>query len=304
MLGQYLPSHVGRRTQIFSRGCAVDATEWETWIKPKGITSLSIIGASGGGGGGGGCTGIAGSPRGGGGAGGGSPFSRVIGIPADCVPDVLYVSAGRGGAGGTAGNAGSLGVRSFVAVAPSAGFVQTQMVWWSANGQTTFGGAGLVSGGGAGGAASTIGGISLLGCAGSFTGIAGQAGAAGGAHTGAVGGVGTIASSGNPFMGGTGGGGVTAADFAGGLITPIASSFLSDRAPVNAAAGSSDGSGGVFLWAPLFGFCGMGGGSSNAGVGGNGGPGALGCGGGGGGGGTTGGTGGDGGNGFVMMVCT
>jgi hypothetical protein len=52
----------------------------------------------------------------------------------------------------------------------------------------------------------------------------------------------------------------------------------------------------------MFNYPGMGGGSSNAGVGGNGGDGGFGCGGGGGGGGTTGGTGGTGGAGLVVMI--
>jgi hypothetical protein len=103
-------------------------------------------------------------------------------------------------------------------------------------------------------------------------------------------------------MGGTGGGGTTAADFAGGPITAIAGSFLSEQRPAQAAAGSNGG-GSAQSWEPFFSFSGMGGGSSNAAAGGEGGNGAYGSGGGGGGAGVGGSRGGNGGNGIVVITC-
>jgi hypothetical protein len=102
-------------------------------------------------------------------------------------------------------------------------------------------------------------------------------------------------------LGGGGGASTTSANFAGSIITAIAATFISERAPAGAASGSNDGSGGYMLWKPLWSYCGLGGSSNNTGVGGNGGNGGFGSGGGGGGGGTTGGRGGDGGAGLVII---
>jgi hypothetical protein len=104
-------------------------------------------------------------------------------------------------------------------------------------------------------------------------------------------------------MGGSGGAGTTAADFAGGIITAITNSYLSEIRSAGAAAGSFDGPSGFLSRNPFFSFAGLGGGASNAGIGGNGGNAAPGSGGGGGGGGTTGGVGGRGGDGIVIITC-
>lgn len=157
---------------------------------------------------------------------------------------------------------------------------------------------------GAGGAAGTIpviGSMPLAGL-GQFALIAGQVGVAGGVQTGAVGANTTIATTSCLTQGGAGGAGVTAADFAGGGVTAINNSFMGTQIPASAVAGSNPGSSGQTVWKPFFNFAGMGGASSNAGVGGGGGTGAFGSGGGGGGGGTTGGLGGSGGSGLVVIV--
>ena len=120
---------------------------------------------------------------------------------------------------------------------------------------------------------------------------------------GAIGPPTSIATTSILTQGGAGGAGTTSADFAGGIITAITSSYLSEIRPQGAAAGSNNGSGGFLHRAPFFSFAGLGGSSSNAGVGGLGGNGGRGSGGGGGGAGTTGGRGGDGGGGIVIMTC-
>jgi hypothetical protein len=132
--------------------------------------------------------------------------------------------------------------------------------------------------------------------------IAGQAGQAGGVVAGGAGVNTTIATTSVITMGGASGAGTTSADFAGGGITAITDSFLSQIRPIAPAAGSNNGAGGFMNWKPLFSFAGLGGSSSNTGVGGLGGNGGPGSGGGGGGAGTTGGRGGDGGAGLVIIV--
>jgi hypothetical protein len=104
------------------------------------------------------------------------------------------------------------------------------------------------------------------------------------------------------ILGGTGGGGSTSADFAGGNITAVSNTpFLQSS---GGAAGSNPGNPGFrFGQFPLL-YGGTGGGASNSTTGGAGGYGCVpGAGGGGGGAGvTTGGRGGDGGPGLVIMI--
>lgn len=78
----------------------ITTTFSRTWEKPRGIHTIVItcIGA-----GGGGASGtVAGGSAAGGSGGGSGGFTRVI-IPAMVLPDVLYVSVGKGGLGGPAG---------------------------------------------------------------------------------------------------------------------------------------------------------------------------------------------------------
>lgn len=304
-----LPETLDTDIQIFLGQTGTTNLQWTTWQKPLGRTMLNIFALSGGGGGGGGFAAAAASARGGGGGGGSSGTMRIT-IPLAFIPDVLYIQAGFGGAGvrSAGGTAGS-GALSYVSVSPST--VAMDVLCISGAAAPTGGGTGTAAAVGAAGVGGTIPtlALSVLGHALGIVGllIAGQVGFAGGAIAGAVGGAGSFAQTGVCTMGGTGGAGTTAADFAGGLITAIAGSFISDMRPQNATAGSITGSSGIYLPKPFWSYCGMGGGASNAGEGGNGGNGGPGSGGGGGGGGIAGGGlnggGGDGGPGMVVMTC-
>jgi hypothetical protein len=296
----------GSDVQIFTAAStSTSFLDWKTWLKPRGKTMAHILCIGGGGGGGGGFTGAASSARGGGGGGGSSGVCRVT-IPLFLLPDMLFVAVGAGGQGvGSGGGTAGSGVLSFVSVAPSFGGITANCIAKSGSVASVGGTTGTAGAVGTGGAASTIaaiGDIALVG-AGLVTFVAGQAGVNGGAVAGGNGTAITIPVTSTLCQAGSGGGGTTSADFAGGACTSIANSWLSEQRPATPAAGSFNGSGGLQLWKPFFSFGGLGGGASNAGIGGGGGPGAYGAGGGGGGGGTTGGRGGDGGSGLVMIIC-
>lgn len=313
MLDLYnLPQRPGVDVQVFTLPSTVTNTQWHTWVKPRGLSMAHILCIGGGGGGGGGFTAAAAAARGGGGGGGSSGTTRLL-IPLDFLPERLYVQVGAGGGGvGSGGGTAGSGVLSFVSFYPDNTVANLNNLAMSGAAAAVGGGTGTGAAVGAAGTAATIAVIASqpLAGLGQFTFIAGPgAGAggpgAGGAVAGAVGGPVVIPATSAVTMGGSGGGGTTSADFAGGLITAIAGSYLSEVRPINApgTAGSNHGSGGLQLWQPFFSFCGLGGGASNTGVGGNGGNGAYGAGGGGGGGGTTGGRGGDGGQGIVIISC-
>lgn len=305
--GFNLPTDPGFDRQIFNRPSTANNIQWMMWRKPKrDIALVNIIAIGGGNGGGGGFSGAAASARGGGGGGGSSGISRVT-FPGLFCPDVLYIQVGCGGNGGAAGVAGNTlqaAQLSYVCVYPNT--VLNNVILLSGNNAgASGGGAGTAAAGGAAGPAATV--ATLANCGygagwGHYDFVAGVPGGAGGAHTGAVGGNAAMNTAG-PCMGGAGGAGVTAADFAGGPFPNIANTLWALNRPAQAAAGSNDGSSGAMMWAPFYSYSGGGGGSSNAGVGGNGGRGAYGSGGGGGGGGTTGGSGGDGGSGLVIITC-
>lgn len=293
----FTPNGLGN-TQIFNRPSTVDNTQWMTWQKPRGVTMCSILAIAGGGGGGGGFSAAATNARGGGGAGGSSGTSRLV-VSLFLLPDRLYIQVGAGGIGGAAGANGTDGGLSYVSIAPNV--TTTNNLILSINGALGVAGSATAAGtAGAGGSAS---GTQPLAGLGNFNLVSGQNGAAGGAQTGAVGAAIAIPATGLICQGGSGGAGTTSADFAGGLCTAIAGSWLSEQRPATPAAGTFNGSGGPQIWKPFFSFGGLGGSSSNTGLGGNGGYGAYGAGGGGGGGGTTGGRGGDGGGGIVIITC-
>lgn len=278
---------------------------WQTWKRPTGKGMCFIHCRSSGGGGGGGFTRASSTAGGGGGGGGSASFTNWIG-PTGFLPDVLYINPQRGGIGGTgSGVAGATGGASTVNVAPN--IAATNVLVSSGNSGGGGGGAGTVGGAGAGGAAGAAASIGAmpLGNIGMFAFVAGLIGTAGGAAAGGAGGAQTIPTTGPILLGGTGGGGTTSADFAGGLITAIANSYISEIRPENAAAGSNNGSGGFWSRKPSYAFCGMGGGASDTLVGGAGGSASqsYGAGGGGGGAGTTGGAGGAGGDGLVIIIC-
>jgi len=299
----HLPAPTNGDSQIFTTPSTVNNVQWMTWRKPRGVSMVNIFCIGGGGGGGGGFTGIAGSARGGGGGGGSSGVTRVL-VPASLLPDVLYIQVGAGGTGvGSGGGAASNGVLSYVAIFPNNAAVNVIAVsgLTPASGGGT-GTAAAVGGGGAASGSALIGIMPLAGL-GFFNFIVGQSGVAGGAVTGGNGVAQAIPITSAVCTGGSGGAGTTAVDFAGGAFTAIPNSYLSEQRPATPATGSFDGSGGVQLWKPFFSFGGVGGSSSNVGIGGYGGNGARGAGGGGGGGGTTGGKGGEGGDGIVIITC-
>lgn len=291
--------------QVYVRPSTVNNLQWHTWQKPRGIAFLSFIIIGGGGGGGGGFTRAASAAGGGGGGGGSSPIVRVTSLPAQFLPDILYVQVGDGGKGvGSGGGAAGSGLLSHVAIHPDSGN-GINLIASSGNVASVGGGTGTGAAVGAAGAAGTVFTIGnawahlmgLLAIVGT-----GQAGAAGGAVAGAVGGAISFASL-IITHGGSGGAGTTSADFAGGQHSPDNSAYFNTQRPATPPAGTTGhGSGGVQLWKPFYSFGGLGGSSSNAAAGANGGNGAIGAGGGGGGAGTTGGRGGDGGPGMVVIA--
>jgi hypothetical protein len=300
---RYLTPTQNYQTFVFGPQSIADNIDWTKWDVPIWARMLEIWAIGSGAGGGGGATAAAGTSRGGGGGGGSSGVSRLI-IPADRIPRTLYLQVARSAPGGAPGTAGTSGRHSAVSIAPNV--TATNLLLISGNAVPTAGGGGTGASAGTAGIAATIATTALcpLSGLGITTFIAGQVGIAGGAIAGAAGGTQTIPTTGVCTMGGTGGAGVTAADFAGGQITAIANSFLSEMRPPQPAAGSVNGSHGILLTAPFWSYCGLGGSSSNTGVGGNGGNGGPGSGGGGGGAGTTGGRGGDGGPGMIRITCT
>jgi len=287
-------------------GSTVSNIQWKTWQKPRGKSMLTMLILGGGAGGGGGFAADAGAARGGGGSGGSSSTLRVT-IPLIFLPDTLYIQVGAGGTGRRSGEgvAGS-GILSYVCIAPS--ITTIDVVAASGQGLPVGGGTGTGAAAGALGNAGAVPVISVMPLVGLgiWQATAGQAGVAGGAHTGAVGGAIAFPTTGLVTMGGTGGAGTTSLDFAGGLITAVAGTLISDSRPINAEAGSFSGSGGYLNQRPFWSYSGMSGGSSNTLVGGNGGKGGPGSGGGGGGGGIEGagvdGRGGDGGDGMIVLI--
>ena len=283
----HIPIVPGRDVQIFNDpGQQGDVdSRWTTWTKPRGLSMAHIFMWGGGGGGGKGLAGIAGGARGGGGGGGGSGQSVIV-IPLEFLPDKLFLFVGKGGEGAfdPATNA-TAGSQSFVAIHPEQQIVN--MV-----GNAIGGGAGS-NGSGAGNAAAGTGGtlasiqnnMPLVGL-GHVQLFVGQTGSTGGSPT-TAGTALALPVTGLLCMGGTGGGGVTlTTNFAGGAITAITGSLLSQNAPAAAPAGPGGHGSSAMLWKPLFSFSGMGGSSSDSVIpSGNGGNAFYGSGGGGGGGG-------------------
>jgi hypothetical protein len=290
----HLIKRPGIDVQVFAMPSDVTQTQFHTWTRPRGSFS-TLYGLCIGGGnlGGNGFTRVAGAAGGGGGGGGSSGHARII-LPIDYVTQTLYIQV----------SAVNSGVRSYICAHPDA---QATTAYALSSGTTAgVGGNGTGAAAGAGGSAASVPVINDMSLAGigNYVLVAGQAGSAGGAQTGAAGSNLGLPTGGVVCMGGTGGGGTTSADFAGGPINISAGAYLSDIRPIQAPSGSNRGADGFTIWKPFFNFPGMGGGSSNAGVGGNGGIGnAYGVGGGGGGAGTTGGAGGSGGPGVVIIIC-
>jgi len=297
----HLPTNLGNAdVQIFT--CANNNNfNLSTYFVPRGKSMLYIYAVGSGGGGGGGFTGAAASARGGGGGGASGVITTLL-VPTCLLPTILYVRVHTGGAGGLVGTGNALSGNASEVYLTNGTTIATIEKLLTANGGNA-GNNGSATAGGTGGSlvsANTAANMPLCG-AGVFNSIISQSGSNGGAHTGNPGVTLTVPTSGANVMGGTGGGGVTGTGFAGGLISGSAGSLITQSIPTTAGIGGH-GSGGFSLPNLMYHFPGLGGGSSNAGVGGDGGNGGYGCGGGGGGGGTTGGRGGDGGSGLVVMI--
>jgi len=306
----HLPIVPGRDVQMFTLPSTVTNLQWSTWTKPRGLSMAYMLLIGGGGGGGRGLAGIAGTARGGGGGGAGSAMTKIL-MPLEFLPDRLFVQVGGGGVGASdpATNAGP-GLLSVISLYTDSGVTNT--IGQSGGAGATGGANGSNGGNAAGGTAGTVAVLSNMSRIGlgHHAIIAGQSGSTGGSPTSA----GTalaIPTTSVLCMGGTGGGGVTVTtNFAGGAITVISNSLLSQFAPAAAPAGpGGHGSGGPQLWKPFFSFGGMGGSSSDSVIpSGDGGKGSYGSGGGGGGGGignaaAENSPGGFGGNGIVIISC-
>ena len=267
--------------------------EWKTWVKPRGVKFVYMIGVGGGASGG---TGNNTASTSGGGAGGGSGAQSNLLIPAMFLPDILYIQAGLGGAGlTTSGSVPVAGTPTYVAIEPWT-TLAAQLTVLFANPGTVGGAAPTTTAGGvvgAAAAAATIANMPLAG-KGATQFFAGLAGSAGGPNNG----VGVAltpftAPTGIMVMGGTGGGGCNGGTASpGGLITGAGFGDNYPTIPGGTVPGGSTasqpGSGGRIV-KPWQHYGGAGGGGNTANGGGtarpgNGGPGAPGCGGGGGGG--------------------
>lgn len=316
----FLPPGVNGDIQIFSSPNNA-ITQWQQWVKPRGVTMVYMLLIGGGGGGGGGFTGVSTSARGGG-AGGACSSIAVHIFPAIFLPDVLKVSVGSGGLGSTgSGVAGGNATNSYVAlgVGLTAGSTIPNLLAESGNAAAGGGAAGAGSGNATGGSVPSIGTKARMAWAQAYsisTFTVGIVGATGGVATGGAGTLVNAVWNLIPLSPGSGGGGVNtvgigsaggvitlqaAMDFADGSYTPASSHLPGGTAGSGAAVGGN-GSAGIQNFKPFVMTGGTGGGSADGQAGGNGGKGGIGCGGGGGGGGTTGGRGGDGGNGIVAMI--
>ena len=286
------------------------ASAYQNWVKPSGVSMVFMVTIAGGGGGGAGFPSAV-SGSGGGGGGACSGISRFL-CPAAFLPDELYIQVGNGGLGGvpgvSSGNA-SPGVNSFILTSKTA--VLPNIICYSGVNAPGGGGGGATAAAGAAGTVPTIAVTQPVNALGEWLTIVGLVGAIGG-----VGAVGTAVTcwAAIPLSPGSGGAGVTAADFAGGAQTATAVLELGAMGSIPVAAGgvalggntsgAPHGSSGRNMWKPFLHSGGAGGAGIITGgaVGGDGGVGGIGCGGGGGGAGTTGGKGGHGGNGMVMIV--
>lgn len=300
-----VPFHLPPRTPIilgrFPGWATVTNTQWRPWRVPSGVSMLSFLVLSGGGSGAGGQDSAGGNIAGAGG-GGGSGATRVT-IKASFLPKVLYLQSGAGGADPAGNTDGNPGILSYVAIAP--GTTASNVI--AVSGAAAPGGGDRIGTAGAAGTIAAIAAMPLAGM-GHFNVIAGQVGTAG--VNAAAGEPGAIPVTSVICMGGTAGGGSSAAaGFDGGGITAITNSYLSRFAaaaggPLGTGVAAGDGSSGFEVFNPRFFFSGLGGGGSDTAVAGSGGPGSFGCGGGGGGAanGAVGGRGGRGGQGLIEIT--
>lgn len=275
--------------QIFYTNNSSTSDSWQTWSKPKGISYVYIT-CIGGGGGGGSSSNAAGT--GGGGGGGGSSSITKILLPANLIPNTLFVEVGAGGAGGSSSlNNAVNGALSYVSIQPSN--LDTFVIIASGTVPAQRGINGTISVAGAAGAGGTVftSAVGILSELGIWQSIAGR--------TGGNGGLGSAGQSVNSVAGGIfltggagGGGGVSGGGRAGGSILGVGDVINFDIAGGSSAGG--DGRRGYETIRPdrllytsrkfpvLFTGGSGGGGNNTFGVsGGFGGNGAIGCGGGG-----------------------
>jgi hypothetical protein len=273
-----------------------------SWIKPQGITMISITAIGAGGGGGGGATNTSANARSGGGGGGSGSITRLT-IPEMFITDSLIINIGTGGNGGTAGlGNGTNGGNTIVDMpVPGNGDIYTRVI-------TAPAGSGALgaTGGLAASAADVT--LALYSTLGIWMAIGGQGGGNGLTTAGTS--VTYGATIGLPITSGAGGGGMAAAsttDSSGGTIT--GSGFVTTNPGGVGNTVTSGGTKGVYSLTPFYslGGSGGGGGGNSPVSGGAGGDGNIGSGGGGGGGGTSptgvGGVGGKGGDGLVIIQC-
>ena len=237
-------------------------SSWITWEKPKRIHTIVITCIGGGGGGRSGwCLDTTG--RSGGAAGGSGGFTRVI-IPAMVLPDVLYVSVGRGGAGGASAtvsgtaNLGSAGSGSYVSIAPSTAAIYLACF---ANG----GGGGITTGAGtnAGGLAAVVATQAncLMSGLGQFFALAGQTGSQG---TTAGGQSITYPTTGLLLSGGGAGSGNTGNGTGVPAPTQTSFSLITTRNAGNGGNPGTAGADGLSILQPLMSIGGAGGGAGNS----------------------------------------
>jgi hypothetical protein len=258
----HIPSQQDTLKIFYTQG----ATAWQTWTKPRNCKFIWMMCI------GGGAAGQNGSTVGNGNGGGSGGVVKAL-LPANLLPDVLYVQPGQGGQTSAAS-----GNRSFVIINTS-GSVPAVM-----NTVCTSGAAAAASA-----TAETVATVANMGLVslGNFTAIAGLSNS--GVYL-----TSTITCGGGNGGSGSPGVGFTSINLGGNLVTPTIN---------GGAVGGGNGDNGIWSWKPMYGLGGAGGGSNASGVGGNGGNGAYGCGGGGGGqGSTAGGSFGKGGDGLVIIA--
>ena len=206
----HILSTPGYDIQQFYGDTSTTLLQWKTWRKPRGVNWVYMIGA--GGGGSGGCGTNTGATAGGG-AGGNSAAQTTLLIPAQLVPDILYIQAGTGGIGPTTSAAlGVAGQPTYVTIEPSTTLTPNTTLLYALGGTATATAATITVGGGVGTppVAATIANMCLA-ARGVWTALGGQNGTSGGGGTGTAaptnGGNLTLPITGLMVTGGTGGGG-------------------------------------------------------------------------------------------------
>ena len=130
-------------------------TNWQTWVKPKGVTMCYMLAIGGGAGGG---AGFQRQSANGGGGGGGqcSGVARFM-VPAFLLPDQLFIQVGEGGRGGVGPSgtgAGGAGGISYISLGRST--LVPNVLFQSSATAPGGGGQGISGGGGTAGTLATV----------------------------------------------------------------------------------------------------------------------------------------------------